>query len=135
MIGVKAIPAKTLQMAGQKARGKKIAHIVAYHPDRLIREPRDLEKLLTIADEHGITLHGKASHRDLSDPGDRHYLRGEVVRLLVGPGLSKYCPARDPHDAACKIKHVLTLKGLAIGEPNESRTTHVPGARLESSSL
>ncbi len=46
-----------------------------------MRQPWDLEELLKISEEHGIILHGKASHRDLSDPDDRHYLRGEVAHV------------------------------------------------------
>lgn len=61
------------------ARDRGIRHIVVYHPDRLMRQPWDLEELLKISEEHGIILHGKASHRDLTDPDDRHYLRGEVA--------------------------------------------------------
>ena len=64
-----------LKVAGNRG----IRHIVVYHPDRLMRQPWDLEELLKISEEHGIILHGKASHRDLSDPDDRHYLRGEVA--------------------------------------------------------
>jgi DNA invertase Pin-like site-specific DNA recombinase len=56
-----------------------VRHVVVYHPDRLMRQPFDLEELLTIADRHGIILHGKSGSRDLSDPDDRHYLRGEVA--------------------------------------------------------
>ena len=61
------------------ARGEGVRHIVVYHPDRLMRQPWDLEELLTISDQYGIVLHGKSGHRDLSDPDDRHYLRGEVA--------------------------------------------------------
>jgi site-specific DNA recombinase len=63
----------------EAARSEGIRHIVVYHPDRLMRQPRDLEELLAIADEHGITLHGEANHRDLSDPDDRFFLRIEVA--------------------------------------------------------
>jgi site-specific DNA recombinase len=61
------------------ARNEGIRHVVAYHPDRLMRQPQDLEELLTISDEHGITLHGQANQRDLSDPDDRFFLRIEVA--------------------------------------------------------
>ncbi len=44
-----------------------------------MRQPRDLEELLTISDDHGITLHGEANRRDLSDPDDRFFLRIEVA--------------------------------------------------------
>jgi site-specific DNA recombinase len=40
-------------------RQGSVRHLLAYHPDRLMRQPRDLEELLTIADETGITLHGR----------------------------------------------------------------------------
>jgi DNA invertase Pin-like site-specific DNA recombinase len=57
----------------------KIRHLIAYHPDRLMRQPRDLEELLTISDSNHITLHGEANRRDLSDPDDRFILRIEVA--------------------------------------------------------
>lgn len=57
----------------------QIRHVVVYHADRLMRQPRDLEDLLSIADEHNITLHGEANQRDLSDPDDRFFLRIEVA--------------------------------------------------------
>jgi site-specific DNA recombinase len=44
-----------------------------------MRQPKDLEELLQISDEHGITLHGEANNRDLSDPDDRFFLRIEVA--------------------------------------------------------
>jgi site-specific DNA recombinase len=44
-----------------------------------MRQPRDLEELLTLSDEHDITLHGQANRRDLSDPDDRFFLRIEVA--------------------------------------------------------
>ncbi|MFF4771420.1 recombinase family protein [Microtetraspora fusca] len=61
------------------AREAGVRHIITYHPDRLMRQPRDLEELLTIADDHNITLHGEANKRDLSDPDDRFFLRIEVA--------------------------------------------------------
>ena len=48
------------------ARDREIRHIVVYRPERPMRQPWDLEELLKISEEHGIILHGKASHRDLS---------------------------------------------------------------------
>jgi site-specific DNA recombinase len=44
-----------------------------------MRQPRDLEELLTLSEEHDITLHGQANRRDLSDPDDRFFLRIEVA--------------------------------------------------------
>ncbi|WP_327655890.1 recombinase family protein [Streptomyces sp. NBC_00483] len=63
----------------EEARGRSFRHIVAYHPDRLMRQPRDLEELLQVADDQAITLHGEANRRDLSDPDDRFILRIEVA--------------------------------------------------------
>lgn len=61
------------------ARDGRVRHILTYHPDRLMRQPHDLEELLQIADSHDITLHGEANHRDLADPDDRFILRIEVA--------------------------------------------------------
>lgn len=62
-----------------EARERGFRHIIAYHPDRLMRQPRDLEELLQVSDDHAITLHGEANRRDLSDPDDRFILRIEVA--------------------------------------------------------
>jgi site-specific DNA recombinase len=48
----------------QAARRGEIKHIVCYHPDRLMRQPRDLEELLSISDEYGITLYGRVNARN-----------------------------------------------------------------------
>lgn len=56
-----------------------VMHVLTYHPDRLMRQPRDLEELLTLADDQDLTLHGQANRRDLSDPDDRFFLRIEVA--------------------------------------------------------
>jgi DNA invertase Pin-like site-specific DNA recombinase len=37
------------------------------------------QELLTLSEEHDITLHGQANRRDLSDPDDRFFLRIEVA--------------------------------------------------------
>jgi site-specific DNA recombinase len=57
----------------------EIKHIVCYHPDRLMRQPRDLEELLSISDEYGITLYGRLNERNLQDPDDRYALRIEIA--------------------------------------------------------
>ncbi|MEU5129994.1 recombinase family protein [Streptomyces mobaraensis] len=63
----------------EQAKQGRVNHVLTYHPDRLMRQPRDLEELLQIADDHDITLHGQANQRDLSDPDDRFFLRIEVA--------------------------------------------------------
>ncbi|WP_329019175.1 recombinase family protein [Streptomyces sp. NBC_00690] len=65
-------------LLAEAGRGR-IRHVLTYHPDRLMRQPRDLEELLQIADDHDITLHGQANRRDLADPDDRFFLRIEVA--------------------------------------------------------
>ncbi|MHB9860189.1 hypothetical protein [Streptomyces sp. YIM S03343] len=44
-----------------------------------MRQPRGIEELLQVSDDHAITLHGEANRRDLSDPDDRSILRIEVA--------------------------------------------------------
>ncbi|HEX6402145.1 MAG TPA: recombinase family protein [Pseudonocardiaceae bacterium] len=63
----------------ESIRAGGVGHVIAYHPDRLMRQPRDLEELLTLSEERDITLHGQANRRDLSDPDDRFFLRIEVA--------------------------------------------------------
>ncbi|MGV9576688.1 recombinase family protein [Streptomyces sp. NPDC003509] len=63
----------------EHARRREFRHIIAYHPDRLMRQPRDLEELLQVSDEQEIVLHGEANRRNLSDPDDRFILRIEVA--------------------------------------------------------
>ncbi|MFJ4793924.1 recombinase family protein [Kitasatospora purpeofusca] len=60
-------------------RAGRVRHIITYHPDRLMRQPHDLEELLHISDELDITLHGQANRRNLADPDDRFFLRIEVA--------------------------------------------------------
>jgi DNA invertase Pin-like site-specific DNA recombinase len=63
----------------EAARAGEITHVLCYHPDRLMRQPHDLEELIQIADDRDITLHGQANLRDLADPDDRFFLRIEVA--------------------------------------------------------
>lgn len=55
-------------------------HVIVYHADRLMRQPHDLERLLSIADDRSIILHGQANRRDLSSAEDRFILRIEVAQ-------------------------------------------------------
>jgi site-specific DNA recombinase len=54
--------------------------VVVYHGDRLIRQPWDLERLLTIADERHLQLASVSGTRDLSNPDDRFILRIEAAQ-------------------------------------------------------
>lgn len=53
--------------------------VVIWHVDRLMRLPRDLETLLTIADDRQLKLASVHGEKDLSNPDDRFILRIEVA--------------------------------------------------------
>ncbi|MGW0762891.1 recombinase family protein [Streptomyces sp. NPDC002814] len=90
-----------------KAMGEgEIRHVIVYHPDRLMRQPKDLEELLSIADDKRILLHGEANRRDLSDPDDRFILRIEVAHAC-----------RSSDDASRRIKEALKDKARE-GQPH-----------------
>ena len=40
-------------------RAGRVRHVIVCHPDRLMRQPRDLEELPALSEEHDITLHGQ----------------------------------------------------------------------------
>jgi DNA invertase Pin-like site-specific DNA recombinase len=52
--------------------------VVVWHVDRLIRQPRDLERLIDLADQ-GYTVAASYTRHDLSDPNDRFILRVETA--------------------------------------------------------
>ncbi|MBL1117114.1 recombinase family protein [Streptomyces sp. 110] len=84
----------------------EIRHVIVYHPDRLMRQPRDLEELLSIADDKRIMLHGEANRRDLSDPDDRFILRIEVAHAC-----------RSSDDTSRRLKDMLADHARA-GNPH-----------------
>ncbi|MGH7106223.1 MAG: recombinase family protein, partial [Acetobacteraceae bacterium] len=93
----------------EAARDGEVQHILCYHPDRLMRQPRDLEELLQIADDRDITLHGQANQRDLSDPDDRFFLRIEVAHAC-----------RSSDDTSRRIKDALIDKA-GTGMPHTGK--------------
>lgn len=54
--------------------------ILVYHGDRLIRQPKDLEKLLDISDDRHLPLASPSGTRNLSNEDDRFALRIEVAQ-------------------------------------------------------
>ncbi|MDX2667371.1 recombinase family protein [Streptomyces stelliscabiei] len=58
----------------------EIDAIIVYHGDRLMRQPYDLEKLLSVAERKGIRLASPSGVRDLDSPDDRFILRIEVAQ-------------------------------------------------------
>ncbi|MFE0130331.1 recombinase family protein [Streptomyces sp. NPDC059037] len=87
----------------------RIRHVIAYHPDRLMRQPRDLEELLTLSDSRRIMLHGEANRRDLSDPDDRFILRIEVAHAC-----------RSSDDTSRRLKDAMDDRANA-GTPHTGR--------------
>jgi site-specific DNA recombinase len=69
--------------------------IVVWHTDRLFRLPRDLEKLIALADS-GFTVVSAHGTRSLDDPDDRFILRIEVAQA-----------AKSSDDAQRRIKRRL----------------------------
>lgn len=92
------------------ARNGTVKHIIAYHPDRLMRQPRDLEELLTISDDGSIMLHGQANRRDLSDADDRFFLRIEVAHAC-----------RSSDDASRRLQDAM-LEQAQDGKPHGGRS-------------
>jgi DNA invertase Pin-like site-specific DNA recombinase len=60
--------------------GGRITAIVTYHGDRLMRQPRDLETLIELAESKGIRILSVAGTRDLDSADDRFILRIEVAQ-------------------------------------------------------
>ncbi len=100
-------------------RAGQLRHVIVYHPDRLMRQPRDLEELLTLSEEHDITLHGQANRPDLSDADDRFFLRIEVAHAC-----------RSSDDTSRRLRDALE-DGPATGVriPRGNARTGTPGMR------
>jgi site-specific DNA recombinase len=62
----------------ERAQSGVTQGIAVWHVDRLFRQPRDLERLIDLAD-HGFRVISSHGSRDLSDPDDRFILRIEVA--------------------------------------------------------
>lgn len=57
----------------------EIDSVIVYHGDRLLRQPHDLEKLISIADSKGIRIASVTGTRNLDSPDDRYILRIEAA--------------------------------------------------------
>ncbi|MGH9062166.1 MAG: recombinase family protein, partial [Acidimicrobiales bacterium] len=99
---------------------------VVWHVDRLMRLPRDLERLLEFSDR-GLTLGCAHGEWDLSDPNDRFILRVEVAHAC-----------RSSDDASRRIKKRLSrlrsngvahAGARAFGFPGRERAA--PGTRTK----
>ncbi|MFI1030712.1 recombinase family protein [Streptomyces sp. NPDC020951] len=85
--------------------------IMTYHGDRLIRQPYDLELLLSIADTRRIPLASVSGVRDLSNPDDRFILRIEAAQAC-----------RESDNTSRRVKR-------ALGARAEQGLTQVGGSR------
>lgn len=85
----------------EAGRRGEIDFIVAYHPDRLMRQPKDLEELLVVATDNHINLVGSANGRDLSNPDDVFILRIEVAHAC-----------RSSDDTSRRVRNALRTKAL-----------------------
>lgn len=93
-------------------RAGKVRHVLCYHPDRLMRQPWDLEELLGLADVHRLMLHGQANRRDLSNSDDRYMLRIEVAHA---------CKSSD--DTSRRVK-LAQEEAAAAGRAHGGRRTY-----------
>jgi DNA invertase Pin-like site-specific DNA recombinase len=58
----------------------EIDAVIVYHGDRLIRQPYDLETMISIADQKGIRIASPSGTRDLDNADDRFILRIEAAQ-------------------------------------------------------
>lgn len=89
-----------------------VRHVLAYHPDRLMRQPWDLEMLLIKAEDHRVMLHGQANRRDLSNADDRFMLRIEVAHAC-----------RSSEDTARRVRDA-QADALAAGKAHGGRRAY-----------
>jgi site-specific DNA recombinase len=69
---------KDFEVLLERAQAGRTQGIAVWHVDRLFHQPRDLERLIDLAD-HGFWVISSHGSRDLSDPDDRYILRIEVA--------------------------------------------------------
>lgn len=64
----------------KSVENREIDGLLVYHGDRLIRQPYDLEKLISISDQQGLRVASPSGTRDLDSPDDRFILRIEAAQ-------------------------------------------------------
>jgi DNA invertase Pin-like site-specific DNA recombinase len=101
---------------------------VVWHVDRLLRLPRDLERLLEFSDR-GLTLGCAHGQWDLADPNDRFILRMEVAHACrSSDGASRRIRRRFETLRRNGVAHVC---GRSFGFPGLARVPGADGAREE----
>ncbi|WP_051385976.1 recombinase family protein [Actinokineospora inagensis] len=108
--------------------------IVVWHIDRLFRQPRDLERLIELADKGFLVLSAHGA-RDLSDPDDRFILRIEVAHAARSSDDTsrrlkrKFAAMRAGGRAQTGGPRRFGFDGVAVG-PTGKRTP-VPAEQVE----
>lgn len=64
----------------QAVKAGEIDGLIVYHGDRLIRQPFDLEKLISIAESQALRIASPSGTRSLDSPDDRFILRIEAAQ-------------------------------------------------------
>lgn len=81
--------------------------VVVYHQDRLLRQPRDLERLLDLAAQGGLKLASAHGTRDLTNPDDVFIVRIEVAHA---------CRSSDDHSRRmCRRTRTMRENGVSTG--------------------
>jgi DNA invertase Pin-like site-specific DNA recombinase len=75
----KTVRRKDFEKLLERAEARVSQGIAVWHVDRLFRQPRDLERLIDLADA-GFKVISSHGSRDLSDADDRFILRIEVAQ-------------------------------------------------------
>lgn len=83
----------------------EIDAIIVYHGDRLIRQPFDLETLISIADQRGIRIASPSGTRDLGSADDRFILRIEAAQAC-----------RESDNISRRVRRALSVR-VERGQP------------------
>ncbi|MFJ6438494.1 recombinase family protein [Streptomyces sp. NPDC091416] len=78
---------------------REIDGLLVYHGDRLIRQPYDLEKLISISDQQGMRVASPSGTRDLDSPDDRFILRIEAAQAC-----------RESDNTSRRVRRALTAR-------------------------
>ena len=106
--------------------------IVVYHGDRLMRQPYDLEKLISAADMKGIRIASVSGTRDLDNPDDRFILRIEVAQACRESDNTSRRTRRGLDARAAKgLTQVGGFRPFGYGAPTGYRTRHDPETGTE----
>jgi len=87
----------------------QITAVLVYHGDRLIRQPYDLERLISIADSKGVRIASPSGTRNLDSPDDRFILRIEAAQAC-----------RESDNTSRRVRRAVESRAAA-GRPHGGR--------------